>query len=79
MTLFSMILIVLMVGAVISVSFIKDLLAAVIVYMVFGLIMTVLWLQLNAPDLAITEAAVGVGITGILFVLTLKRVGEMKQ
>lgn len=79
MTLFSMILIILMVGAVISVSFIKNLLASVIVYMVFGLIMTILWLQLNAPDLAITEAAVGVGITGILFILTLKRVGEMKR
>ncbi|MEI3103618.1 MAG: hydrogenase subunit MbhD domain-containing protein [Oscillospiraceae bacterium] len=28
----------------------------------------------NLPDLAITEAAVGAGITGILFFLTLRRI-----
>ena len=31
-------------------------------------------LLLESPDLAITEAAVGAGITGILFFLTLRRI-----
>ena len=34
---------------------------------------------LQAPDLAITEAAVGAGVTGVLFYLTLRRVGETKK
>jgi uncharacterized MnhB-related membrane protein len=42
--------------------------------MVYSLLMAILWQQLNAPDLAITEAAVGAGITTILFVLTVRKV-----
>lgn len=40
---------------------------AVIIYMAYSIIMSVVWLLLESPDLAITEAAVGAGITGILF------------
>lgn len=56
----------------------KRLLATVIVYMAFSLIMAVLWSLLQSPDLAITEAAVGAGITTILFFLTLKKINGMK-
>ncbi|MEL7597640.1 MAG: hydrogenase subunit MbhD domain-containing protein [Clostridiaceae bacterium] len=38
-----------------------------------------LWQLLNAPDVAITEAAVGAGITTLLFVLTLKRIKGVKK
>ena len=54
------------------------LLAAVIVYMAFSLMMAVLWSLLQSPDLAITEAAVGAGVTSILFFLTLKKVHALK-
>lgn len=47
---------------------------AVIIYMAYSIIMSVVWLLLESPDLAITEAAVGAGITGILFSLTLRRI-----
>ena len=33
---------------------------------------------LRAPDLAITEAAVGTGVTGVLFYLTLRRIRRMQ-
>ena len=56
----------------------RRLLNTVIVYMAFSLIMAVLWSLLQSPDLAITEAAVGAGISGILFFLTLKKVHEIK-
>ena len=56
----------------------KRLLASVIVYMSFSLIMAVLWSLLQSPDLAITEAAVGAGVTSILFFLTLKKIRELK-
>ena len=52
--------------------------ATVIVYMSFGLLMAVLWVLLESPDLAVTEAAVGVGVTTILFFLTLRRIHELK-
>ena len=52
----------------------KRLLASVIVYMALSLMMAVLWSLLQSPDLAITEAAVGAGVTSILFFLTLKKI-----
>ncbi|MEG1593134.1 MAG: hydrogenase subunit MbhD domain-containing protein [Oscillibacter sp.] len=56
----------------------KRLLATVIVYMAFSLLMAVLWSLLQSPDLAITEAAVGAGVTSILFFLTLKKIHALK-
>lgn len=56
----------------------KHLLVTVIVYMSFSLLMAVLWSLLQSPDLAITEAAVGAGVTTILFFLTLKKVHALK-
>lgn len=32
---------------------------------------------MESPDLAITEAAVGAGVTGILFYATLKRIDQI--
>jgi energy-converting hydrogenase B subunit D len=51
----------------------KDLLAAAIVFSAYSLVMAMLWTQLHAPDLAITEAAVGAGITTVLFIITIYR------
>ena len=34
---------------------------------------------LESPDLAITEAAVGAGVTGLLFYATLKKIGSIKD
>lgn len=68
-----------LIGSAVVVSTIKSLLGAIIAFMVYSLIMTILWQQLNAPDLAITEAAVGAGITTILFILTLKRVKGVRK
>ena len=56
----------------------KRLLSTVIVYTVFGLTMSVVWMLLRAPDLAITEAAVGAGVTGVLFILALHKIDQLK-
>lgn len=79
MKIFSVIMIMFLIGSSVAVSTIKNLLGAIIVFMVYSLIMTILWQQLNAPDLAITEAAVGAGITTILFILTLKRIKGVRK
>ncbi len=52
----------------------KNPLLTVITYSAFGIVMSVLWMLLQAPGLAITEAAVGTGVSGVLFYLTLRRV-----
>lgn len=57
-----------------SVSLSKNLLNAICIYMSYSLVMSVLWILLESPDLAITEAAVGAGITSILFFVTLKKI-----
>ncbi|MCR5223270.1 MAG: DUF4040 domain-containing protein [Lachnospiraceae bacterium] len=62
----------------ISVSFSKSLLNSIIIYMAFSLIMSIIWIILESPDLAITEAAVGAGVTTILFFVTLKRIRAVK-
>ena len=51
-----------------------DLLQAVIIFMSYSSIMCILWVLLESPDLAITEAAVGAGISSVLFMLTLRRI-----
>lgn len=79
MKVFSVVMLLFLIGASIAVSLIKNSLSAIIVFMVYSLIMAILWQQLNAPDVAITEAAVGAGITTLLFVLTLKRIKGVKK
>ena len=57
----------------------KKLINTVLIYTAYGLIMSVLWMVLRAPDLAITEAAVGAGVSGVLFFLTLKKIHKIKE
>lgn len=44
---------------------------AVVMFIVFGLIMALAWVRLNAPDIALAEAAIGAGLTGVLLLDTL--------
>ncbi len=74
MTVFVGILLFFLIVCAVSVSFFKNLLNSVLVYMSFSLIMSIVWVCLESPDLAITEAAVGAGITSLLFFATLKKI-----
>ena len=74
MTLFQIILMGFLLICAISVSFSKNLLNSILIYMSFSLIMSVLWVCLESPDLGITEAAVGAGVTSVLFFATLKKI-----
>lgn len=56
----------------------KNLLIAVVIFMAYSLLMCIVWILLESPDLAITEAAVGAGVTGVLFFITLKKIHAMK-
>lgn len=74
MTLFQIILMLFLLTCAISVSFSKNLLNSVLIYMSFSLIMSIMWICLESPDLGITEAAVGAGVTSILFFATLRKI-----
>lgn len=67
-------LLVFLVICAISVSFSKNLLNSVLIFMSYSLAMSIIWVLLESPDLAITEAAVGAGVTSLLFFATLKRI-----
>ncbi len=63
----------------IGVSFTKNLLVSVVIFMSYSLVMSVIWIFLESPDLAITEAAVGAGVTSVLFFVTLRKIDAMKD
>jgi uncharacterized MnhB-related membrane protein len=50
----------------------RDLLYAVIATGVISLALTGLFLVLQAPDVALTEAAIGVALTTIIFIITIR-------
>jgi energy-converting hydrogenase B subunit D len=45
---------------------VAELFRAVVLFIVFGLVMTLAWVRLDAPDVALAEAAIGAGLTGAL-------------
>ena len=61
----------------IAASLSKNLLNTILIFMSYSLIMSILWIMLESPDLAITEAAVGAGVTSVLFFVTLKKIRAM--
>ena len=70
---FKLVLLLLLVVCAISVNLTKKLLPAVVIFMSYSIIMAIIWGMMEAPDLAVTEAAVGAGVTSILFFLTLRK------
>lgn len=51
----------------------QDLFKAVILFIIFGLMMSLAWVRLKAVDIALAEAAIGAGLTGALFFRALGR------
>ncbi len=74
MQIFTYILLGFLVVCAVSVSLSKNLLNSILIYMSYSLVMSIIWLLLESPDLAITEAAVGAGVTSLLFFVTLKKI-----
>lgn len=79
MKIFTYILMGFLIICALSVSFSKNLLNSILIFMSYSLIMSIIWLLLQSPDLAITEAAVGAGVTSILFFVTLKKIHAIRS
>jgi uncharacterized MnhB-related membrane protein len=60
-------------------TFVRSPMITVITLMAYSVIMSVIWLTLEAPDLAITEAAVGAGVDTVLFFVVLKKIRELHR
>lgn len=49
----------------------SDLFKAIVLFIAFGLLMALVWVRLDAPDVALAEAAIGAGLTGALLMAAL--------
>jgi multicomponent Na+:H+ antiporter subunit B len=54
-------------------ALLRDVLAAVIAFGAYSLGIAIIWVLLRAPDVGLTEAAVGAGVMTILFLLTIAK------
>lgn len=77
MTQFSLILVLFLIICAIAVCLNRNLLTSIVIFMSYSLVMCIIWIILESPDLAITEAAVGAGVTSVLFFVTLNRIHAM--
>ena len=67
LVLINVVIIIFLIVCALAIGRVKDLIGAVILFSAYSLMMSVLWLILKTPDVAITEAAIGAGVTSILF------------
>ena len=79
MTFFQTMLLVFLVVCAVAVSFTKKIVPAIVIFMSYSIVLSIIWLTLESPDLALTEAAVGAGITSLLFFLVIKRINKIKE
>lgn len=65
-------------GAIMAVAF-DRLLPSIIALGIAGFFMTFEFIILQAPDVAIAEAAVGAVLVPVMFIAALKKIGEVKK
>jgi energy-converting hydrogenase B subunit D len=75
---FQYLLLIFLVVCALAVARTRDLLGAVIIFTSYSLVMAILWQQLEAPDVAITEAAIGAGVTSLLFIVVISKTRRME-
>ena len=79
MEILNILLLVFVIVCAISVSLTKNLLTSIVIFMSQSLAMSLIWIILESPDLAVTEAAVGAGIDSLLLFVTLKKIHAIDQ
>src|SRR3984893_18788021 len=57
----------------------REAFASVVGYVAYGLLLSIVWVRLFAVDVALTEAAIGSGVTGVLLIDVAARVGECER
>lgn len=75
MELLTLVIVIVILSSAVAVLLLKDFLAALAAFSVVSLGLSVLFVILRAPDVAMTEAAIGAGLSSVLFALALRRLG----
>ena len=73
MTVIEAILILFMLVAAVATSVFRDLISAVVTCAAVSLLASVLFYLLDAPDVAMAEAAIGAGLTTAMFVVAVRK------
>ena len=63
----------------IGISISANLLNSVMIFMRYSLVMSVVWVMLKYPDLAVMGIAVGTGVTCVMFFLALRKIRDMEH
>ena len=66
------------VAAAVAAVFLKDLTAAIIASGAVGLVASIVYLFAAAPDVAMTEAAIGSGLTTVVFLYAINRIRKSR-
>ena len=72
-------LIFIMLSAAIAVLFVKSNISAIAAASVVSLALSILFVILQAPDVAMTEAVVGSGLSTVILALALRRIQQMRK
>jgi len=72
-------MVVVLIAAAIYAVYQKDLLYAVLATGVISLILSIFFYVLQAPDVALTEAAIGIALTTIVFIITLRNTSRYED
>ena len=73
------ILVAVMLAAAIAAFVFKELLSAVLAACLVSLIASILFLFLQAPDVAMAEASIGAALVTAIFVIAIKRTGKREE
>jgi multisubunit Na+/H+ antiporter MnhB subunit len=57
----------------------REAFAAVVGFVVYGLLVSIVWVRVSAPDVALTEAAISSGVTGILLITAAARLRDTEH
>ncbi len=76
---FVFLLVLLMLIAAIAASIFKDLISAVIAAALVSLIAAILFYLLQAPDVAMAEAAIGAALVTVVFIIAIRRTKRFEE
>jgi len=79
MTLVVSFLVVLMLVGAVAASIFRDLISAVIAAALVSLIASILFYLLQAPDVAMAEAAIGAALTAAIFIIAIRRTKRYEE
>jgi len=72
-------LVVFVASTAVATALLRDVLASIVVFAAFSLGISIIWLLLQAPDVALTEAAVGAGVMSVLLLVTVAKTARSSE